>query len=656
MNIKENYQQYVSRYASEVATLKRKNTGFITGELLAFGGILAFLICYFALDGNTQNYLMGAALCLIAYLGIRRLDDKNKEKIEHLSALLKIYQDEIKAWEGDFSPFETGDCYQNPQHPYSFDLDVFGKSSLFNRICRTITSGGSEALARNLTRETPLSLEDIKRRRDLQKELAGEGENWRMEFLALGEKNRSQTADGKMENGKMKKIDSAAVVDAMQKVSKMEVSAWFGSPVSLVIGWLLIIGVIGSVILSICDMVSVNFALWWVMAQYMVVFFVCKQTLDKIDSNGGKLRHQLIAYAQILQLINRRNFHSELGKEMQNSLADALPSFAQLEKILKGYDRRGNFLGLFFTDAFMLSDFFLVRSFLKWKNTYMVKMEKWMHIISEMDAMVSMANFRYNHPEAEEAEFVSGKQEADIESVVSENTEIGSPEIVFEGKNLYHPFLGAKAVKNDFTIRDDNYYIITGANMAGKSTFLRSLGVNYILAMAGMPVFADQLKISRFRLFSSMRTTDDLTHGISYFNAELIRLEELLKFCKESAEGKFCKESAEGKFYKKSIAGNKESLRTLIILDEILKGTNSLDKLNGSRKFLEAIAKQPVSGIIATHDLELSKMENDASGKFHNYCFEIDLGTDVTYTYKIQKGVARNQNATFLLNKILEKY
>ena len=674
MNIKENYQQYVSRYASEVAALKRKNTGFITGELLAFGGILAFLVCYFALDGDTQNYLMGAALCLIAYLGIRRLDDKNKEKIEHLSALLKVYQDEIKAWEGDFSPFETGDSYQNPQHSYSFDLDVFGKSSLFNRICRTITSGGSEALARNLTRETPLNMEDIKRRRDLQKELVGEGENWRMEFLALGEKNRSQTADGKMVNGKMKKIDSAAVMDAMQKVSKMEVPAWFGSPVSLVIGWMLIIGVIGSVILSISDMVSVNFALWWVLVQYMVVFFVCKQTLDKIDSNGGKLRHQLIAYAQILQLINRRNFHSESGKEMQDSLADALPSFAQLEKILKGYDRRGNFLGLFFTDAFMLSDFFLVRSFLKWKNTYMVKMEEWMHIISEMDAMVSMADFRYNHPEAEEAEFVSGNPEADTESIVSENTGIGSPEIVFEGKNLYHPFLGAKAVKNDFTIKDDNYYIITGANMAGKSTFLRSLGVNYILAMAGMPVFADQLKISRFRLFSSMRTTDDLTHGISYFNAELIRLEELLKFCKESAEGKNCKESAEGKnckesaegknckesaegkFCKESIAGNKESLRTLIILDEILKGTNSLDKLNGSRKFLEAIAKQPVSGIIATHDLELSKMENDASGKFHNYCFEIDLGTDVTYTYKIQKGVARNQNATFLLNKILEKY
>ena len=641
MNIKENYQQYVAQYASETAALKRKNTGFITGELLAFGGIIAFIICYFALDGDTKHYLLGAVLCLIAYFGIRRLDDKNKEKVEHLSALLKVYQNEIKALDGDFSPFETGEQYQNPQHPYSFDLDVFGRSSLFNRICRTITSGGSETLAKNLTRKTPLSIEEIERRTALQKELAGQAENWRIEFLALGEKN--------------KKIDSNAVVDAIEKVSKMEVPAWFGSSISLAIGWLAIIGVIGSVILSIFNIISTNIPLWWVMIQYMVVFFVCKQTLDKIDSNGGKLRHQLIAYSQILHLIAKRNFHSELGKEMQTSLADALPSFAQLEKILKGYDRRGNFLGLFFTDAFILSDFFLVRSFLKWKNTYMVKMEEWMHIISEMDAMVSMADYRYNHPEANDPEFVETHEIKKSPEMGESPEMVESPEIVFEAKNLYHPFLGKKAVKNDFTIQDDNYYIITGANMAGKSTFLRSLGVNYILTMAGMPVFADSLKISRFRLFSSMRTTDDLTHGISYFNAELIRLEELLKFCKESAEGnkhiaRRNEKTAEYSFNKS------ESLRTLIILDEILKGTNSLDKLNGSRRFLEAIAKQPVSGIIATHDLELSKMEAEPSGKFHNYCFEIDLGTDVTYTYKIQKGVARNQNATFLLNKILEKY
>ncbi len=639
-NIKDKYQRQAEGYAAEVARLKRKNSGFVMGELLSFGALIACIVCYFALDGDTKLWLVGAILCLVVYFAIRRLDDKNKEKVEHLAALLKVYEDEIKAWEGDFSPFETGEAYQDPQHPYSFDLDVFGMGSLFNRICRTITTGGSDRLKKNLTHETPLGIEEIKRRSALQKELA-EDADWRMEFLALGERNKNQVLSGpeptlsQLHNLQVrmeamptrqvigyKKIDSAAVVDAIQKVQATEVPGRMGSVFSLVIGWLLIVGVVGSVVLAALDIIPLNIAAWWMMAQFFLVFGVCKQTLDKMDSNGGKLRHQLIAYAQILRLIAQRDFHSEMGKELKASLADALPSFAQLEKILKKYDQRGNFLVLCFTDAFLLSDFFLVRRFLKWKNTYMMKMEEWMDILSEWDAMVSMADFRYNHPEATDAEWVESK------------------EIVFEARNLYHPFLGAKAVKNDFAIQDDNYYIITGANMAGKSTFLRSLGVNYILATAGMPVFADHLRLSRFRLFSSMRTTDDLTHGISYFNAELIRLEELLKFCKQSAEG----------------ADGGESLRTLIILDEILKGTNSLDKLNGSRRFLEAIAKQPVSGIIATHDLELSKMETTDGGKFHNYCFEIDLGTDVTYTYKIQPGVARNQNATFLLNKILEKY
>ncbi len=622
-NIKKRYQQQAGQYASEVEALKRKTNGFVLGELLTFVGIIACVVCYFALDGDTRLWLAGAAACLAAYLIIRQFDDRNKERMEHLSALLKVYQDEIKAWEGDFSPFETGEQYQDPKHPYAFDLDIFGKNSLYNRICRTITTGGSDVLASFLPPATPLAFEEIKRRREAILEMSEEkNENWRMEFLALGERNKNQD----------RKIASAAVADAMEKVSAMEVPGWFGSTVSLLIGWLLIIGVCGSVLLSVFNLISTNIPLWWVMVQYIVVFSVCKQTLDKIDSNGGKLRHQLIAYSQILRLIAQREFHSEQGKQMQASLADALPSFAQLEEILKGYDRRGNFLGLFFTDAFLLSDFFLVRRFLKWKRTYMVRMEEWMHIISEMDALVSMADYRYNHPEATDAELVeSNERETESDSSTD------SPEIVFEAKNLYHPFLGAKAVKNDFAIRDSHYYIITGANMAGKSTFLRSLGVNYILAMAGMPVFADQLRVSRFRLFSSMRTTDDLTHGISYFNAELIRLEELLKFCQEDD-------------------GKSERLRTLIILDEILKGTNSLDKLNGSRRFLEAISHLPVSGIIATHDLELSKMENDPSGKFHNFCFEIDLGTDVTYTYRIQPGVARNQNATFLLNKILEKY
>lgn len=598
--IKESYQHSVDKYAAEVAALKRKNTGFITSELLLFGAMATCLVCYFALDGDTHLWLCAAFLSLVAYFLVRHFDDKNKERIEHKTALMKVCQDEVKAMDGDFSSYEKGEAYLNPHHAYAFDLDIFGKDSLFNRICHTITTGGSDALAENLSRETPLSIDEIESRRELQQDLAESAHQWRLEFFALGEYG---------------KINSSAVVGAMAKVSQMSLPAWFGSGLALVVGWLLMMGICVSVVLAILGKVSVDFPLWWVMIQFMVVFAVCKSSLDKIDCNGGKLRHQLMAYSQVLRLISQRTFSSQLGKEMQEKLAEALPSFSELEKILSGYDRRGNFLGLFFTDSFLLSDFFLVRRFLKWKNNYMAQMEEWVEIVSELDAMVSMADFRYNHPEATDAQMIDERL------------------VVFEAKNLYHPFLGAKAVKNDFCIDDSNYYIVTGANMAGKSTFLRSLGVNYILAMAGMPVFADTLRISRFRLFSSMRTSDDLTHGISYFNAELLRLEQLVQFCKGDA------------------------LRTLIILDEILKGTNSVDKLNGSRLFLESIAQLPVSGVIATHDLELSKMENesDLGRRFHNYCFEIDLGLDVTYTYKIQRGVAKNQNATFLLKKLIEQ-
>lgn len=658
--LKESYQHSVEKYAAEVAALKRKNNAFITSELLLFGAMAICLVCYFALDGDTHLWLCAAFLSLVAYFLVRHFDDKNKERIEHKTALMQVCQDEVKAMEGDFSSYEKGEAYLNPHHAYAFDLDVFGKDSLYNRICHTITTGGSDALAANLSRETPLSIDEIESRRELQQDLAESAHQWRLEFFTLGELNRMAQSQGLSSSSSHGKINSAAVVEAMAKVSQMSLPAWFGSGLALVVGWLLMMGICASVVLAILGKVSVDFPLWWVMVQYMVVFAVCKSSLDKIDSNGGKLRHQLMAYSQVLRLISQRTFHSALGQQMQNQLAEALPSFSQLEKILNGYDRRGNFLGLFFTDSFLLSDFFLVRRFLKWKNNYMAQMEEWVDVVSEMDAMVSMADERYNHPEATDAKLVEADAKDGQSASSSSESMATSPKVVFEAKNLYHPFLGAKAVKNDFCIDDGNYYIVTGANMAGKSTFLRSLGVNYILAMAGMPVFADSLRLSRFRLFSSMRTSDDLTHGISYFNAELLRLEQLMRFCKGGSQDGQASLASQGE-----PASQGDSLRTLIILDEILKGTNSVDKLNGSRLFLESIAQLPVSGVVATHDLELSKMEqtHDLSslkddslhGRFHNYCFEIDLGLDVTYTYKIQRGVAKNQNATFLLKKLIEQ-
>jgi DNA mismatch repair ATPase MutS len=351
--------------------------------------------------------------------------------------------------------------------------------------------------------------------------------------------------------------------------------------------------------------------LWWGVLQFFSVLFLCSPTINRINRIVAHLSNSLQGYYRLIRLVDSTSFSGQQLQELQTRLNGAETSFHELEGFLKGLDSRGNIFGLIVFNILFLSDFFLIRRFYRWQRKFSCNMKDWLAVVSELDSLVSMATVRFNHPEAVNAEVVDDTK------------------IIYRAQGLYHPFLGKNARKNDFDIEDHHYYIITGANMAGKSTFLRALGVNYILAINGMPVFADQLKVSRFKLFSSMRTQDDLAHGISYFNAELLRLKQLIVYADDEKP-------------------------TLIILDEILKGTNSADKLSGSRMFLQAMMTQNVSGVIATHDLELSKMADEYPERFHNYCFEIQVGEQVTYDYQITSGVARNQNATYLLQKILD--
>ena len=237
-----------------------------------------------------------------------------------------------------------------------------------------------------------------------------------------------------------------------------------------------------------------------------------------------------------------------------------------------------------------------------------------MNEIAELDALVSLGDYTYNHPQNVQAQ------------VLEEDSDI-----VVSTEGVYHPFLRSdKAVSNDFLLRKSNISIVTGANMAGKSTFLRTIGVSFVMACNGIPVCAKSFCFSVVSLFSSMRTADDLTKDISYFNAELLRLQQLVHYVKKQPF-------------------------TLIILDEILKGTNSRDKLKGSVMFLEEISRCNVSVMVATHDLELSKLEDQHPDTYQNYCFEIELSDNVEYSYKIQRGVAKNLNASFLLSNILKE-
>lgn len=586
MNLSIFYTEKERHLAGEIAQLKQKSRLFVAGQIVFFLLFLAFLVLYTLVSWGVLPLVL-SAVSLLLYALVRLMDVKNDAQVHRFSSLRKVYLHEFSYLNGDFSCFDDGERYADAHHPFTFDLDVFGKDSLFQRINRTVTTGGSDWLAAQLS-----SVANRSARADAVDELASM-EPWRATFMALG-------ADGR--------IDSALIRRALQEIKSLQIPTFAAKRWTFVLAWLLIVGLFAAVGASVAGLVSAQLPLWWGILHFFGVFFVCSGACKVISKAVDKLHEQLQVYVELIRQVSETTaFTTPQNAAIVDVLQGARQSFDQLNDILNGLDRRGNILGLFLMDALFLSDYFLVRRFLRWQRQYLGQVPVWIDAISEMDGLVSMATFRYNEPQSGRAEVVA------------------SEKMVYEAVGLYHPFLGAKAVRNDFTLQHRHYYIITGANMAGKSTFLRALGINYILAMNGMPVFATSLRVSAYSLFSSMRTTDDLAHGISYFNAELLRLKQLLTACRHNAQ-------------------------TLIILDEILKGTNSADKLNGSRLFLQAVSALSVTGVIATHDLELSKMEGE---RFHNYCFEIALGQDVTYSYKITPGIARNQNATFLLREIL---
>lgn len=598
-NLTDLYQHKAEETNAQLVSLRSRSRFFILTEIGSFLVAIGFVVLYTLLADAAWTLLCAvAALCF--YLYIRRRDVLNDRKIKHGDALLGVYQNEIDYQHGNFSGFEAGEQYVCPQHSYTFDMDVFGVGSLFQRMNRTISTGGSDQLAACLSTEWGHTKRE---------ELVGQ---IRMRMATIDELGQDETFLSTFKSlGVKERINTAEVLKALTAIHQQTFPTIFHNPLLRYFCYADLLGFYVSIVLSIMGLVPSLLPLWWGIFNFMFSFLCGHKYMRVISELIAKVHAQVDGYLQVLKLINTTEFKSAELQALKAQLSGAEASFEQLELILQKIDNRSNEVGVFIFNSFALIDLAIVRLFLCWQHTYEQRTKEWIDGLNLFDALVSMGNYRLNEDRAVKAE-------------ISEENKV-----VYEAKGLYHPFLGEKAVANDFTIHDHEYYIVTGANMAGKSTFLRSLGINYLLAMNGLPVFADELKVSVFHFFTSMRTTDDLTHGISYFNAELLRLKKLL-----------------GSLH--------DDVPSLIILDEILKGTNSLDKLNGSRLFLQYIAERNVTGVIATHDLELSKMENEYVGRFHNYCFEIELGEDITYSYKITKGVARNQNATYLLKGILK--
>ena len=596
MNRAEFYNERIKTLTDEIYQLDRHNRLVVVLELTAIALAIGCIVAYTMWSSIVA--LVVAVLFVAAYVAIRWKDSSNSRLSEQKDSIRSVYQNEVAYLDGNFSAFPSGEQYVNPHHEFTLDLDIFGPQSLFNRINRTVTTGGSDFLAKELAETRVRTIEEIEKRREAIRELS-EKESLRTAFLA---------------QARGRKINTTAIMEALHEVQQLHVSRLAAHQVTYIAAVSSIIVFYGLLAGAIFGPLSGSLPMLWVLLQITAVYLLFGRTLKRVNQSINIILPRLGTYVSMIMQIVTSDLKSQEGRDIIEKLSadkqDALKSFRLLKGIISDLDQR-NEVWVPISNALYLADYFIVRRFLLWQDRYLVHIEDWIDAVSHFDALVSMATFRYNEPEATDAELLD------------------ADEVVYEARGLYHPFLGQQAVRNDFSISDQHYYIVTGANMSGKSTFLRSVGINYVLATCGMPVFADSLRVSLFSLFSSMRTTDDLAHGISYFNAELLRLEQLIETCRQNRH-------------------------TLIILDEILKGTNSLDKLNGSRLFLQSVSALPITGIIATHDLELSKMQQEHPDRFHNYCFEIQLSDEITYTYRISEGVARNQNATYLLKNILK--
>lgn len=608
--LRDSYKREEERIEDILRRLRVRNRSFVAGEIASFLGILFFIVLV-TLSGSSVVKIIegvGAALMFFAYVIIRRKDVKNSERIAELERLRKAHQHEVQYLNGDFSSFDDGERYVNPHHSFTYDLDIFGREGLYQRLNRTVTSGGADRLAYYLgSVNAHKSIDEIN---DYRKAIHGLGDDslthWRMEFIA---------------NGVDSKIDTNVILKTLPKLKAIDIPKIYSGKVMIAVAWALSIGLIASIIAAIYHFVNPLLPIFWLIFNFFFVSVIAGKKLNEMLAVGNSLKGQMDPLMHLISMVSKLNIDeesldTEILKHEARVLQSAETSFDSLTNIVETLILRGSDIYKLFADSLGLRGILLVCKFYHWREEASDNISEWLAAIAEIDAIVSMAQYD------------------NLSQIESNVTIQDSNKVVFNAKGLYHPFLGEKAVRNDFNIEDRNFYIVTGANMAGKSTFLRAVGINYVLAMNGMPVFADSLTVSRFNLFTSMRTSDDLAHGISYFNAELLRLKQLIQ----------------------NLTPNSYLLTpnssTLIILDEILKGTNSADKLNGSRMFLRAMMDKPVTGIIATHDLELSKMDEE-SPRFHNFCFEIKLGTDVTYSYKITTGVARNQNATYLLKKML---
>ena len=588
----EFYNQRIHKLGAELGKLKKRKSSF---AWLRLGSIAAIIFAFYILWSFGFIYVFIAAILLvIIFIRLIYADLDNQEKIDHTKRLLQINQDEIRNLHGDYFEFPDGAKHIKRDHPYSNDLDIFGRASLFQYINRTTSEQGSDGLAEFLNR--PALIDEIIPRQEAVKELS-QKVLWVQDLQSFGKK------------------------EPITLSSQRRLEHWIKEPAifSKFKPWKWLRYLLPAIILTVVGLYIFDYVGDTIFYLTLLIFAVIAYQINKVVAPIHETLTRIAAELNTLSIsidhIEKETFKSPLLQELQkNFLAEnqkASKSIIGLKKILDRLDLRYNWPVSIPLNWLLLWNLQQMLDLEKWKENQNEKINNWYDVLAGFESLLSFSTLYFNHPE-----WTFPKVHAEYFSI--------------KGKEIGHPLIPEnKRVDNFIDIPDrDKLMLVTGSNMAGKSTYLRSIGINVVLAMCGSPVCGKEFSVSHVDVISSMRITDNLEESTSTFYAELKKLKTIID---------------------KVNAGEK----VFILLDEILRGTNSLDRHTGSKALIKQLIRKKAAAIIATHDLELAHLKEEFSTNILNYHFDVQVNNEeLFFDYELKPGICTSLNASILMKKI----
>ncbi len=539
-------------------------------------------------------WLTEAVVCIALFLLVLSIDTDVKEKAAHWQRLVVINEEEIKILHYNFLHRETGVEYLPQNHAFAEDLDLFGKASLYQYINRSTSQQGRKLMAEKMLR--PSNQQQIKTEQKAVAELKSKTE-FIQQLQALGAANEI----------------SVNTQNNVQNWLRMPMS--FTAKQWLWLAFLFPLFTASLIFLYIINIIPAS--LFWliVFVCYLVAFFISGK-INKTYEVMSKISNEIKTLQNQLQAIESETFVSEkllhLQQQLLNSKGNTTSTeIKKLYNILNRFDVRLNHFLFFFLNTFLLWDLHQLLSLNKWKQKNKHSVANWFDAVANVEVSNSLATLFFNHPN-----WCMPTIEDDF--------------FALQAIKMGHPLLPEDhRIDNDFSLQGKGKVaVITGSNMGGKSTFLRSIGVNAVLALMGAPVCADSFSVSVVKLMTSMRVGDNLAENTSTFYAELKKLKTIIEAVNERQP-------------------------VLILLDEILRGTNSLDRHTGSIALLKQLIRKEAVAIVATHDVELAKMEDERPQAIHNYHFDVQASGDKLYfDYQLKTGICKSLNASILMKNI----